>query len=102
VLVVIVLFEYTRSHHRGRLQKLFAIYFKFKGLSAKGFDTLRAIGLTMSSRWTSDSVGRISGAAMGVMRQLMDRFPWLMSYDNALILSSRPCAQEPNNAIQLQ
>ncbi|KAJ7222322.1 hypothetical protein GGX14DRAFT_326506, partial [Mycena pura] len=85
VIVIIALFEYTRSHHRGRLQKLFSIYFKFKGLSAKGFDTLHAIGLTMSGSWTNDSVSRISEAAMKDMRELMDKFPWLMSYDNVLI-----------------
>ncbi|KAJ7812306.1 hypothetical protein B0H14DRAFT_3090506 [Mycena olivaceomarginata] len=85
ILIVIAIFEYTRSHHRGRLQKLFAIYFKFKGLSAKGFDTLHAIGLTMSNKWTGDAVERISDAAMGEMKQLMDRLPWLLSYDNALL-----------------
>ncbi|KAK7043415.1 hypothetical protein R3P38DRAFT_3440329 [Favolaschia claudopus] len=85
IIVIIALFEYTRSHHRNRLQKLFAIYFKFKGLSAKGYDTLHAIGLTMSSRWTSDAVGRISDAAMEDMKRLMDIYPWLLSYDNVLI-----------------
>ncbi|KAK7006877.1 hypothetical protein R3P38DRAFT_2555106 [Favolaschia claudopus] len=38
VLIVLAMFSYTRTHHRGRLQKLFAVYFKFRGLSAKGFD----------------------------------------------------------------
>ncbi|KAJ7745180.1 hypothetical protein DFH07DRAFT_749051 [Mycena maculata] len=85
ILVVIAMFEYTRSHHRGRLQKLFAIYFKFKGLSAKGFDTLHAIGLTMSNKWTGDAVGRISDATMKELKLLMDKFPWLMSYDNVLL-----------------
>ncbi|KAJ7670870.1 hypothetical protein DFH06DRAFT_1370098 [Mycena polygramma] len=92
ILVVIAIFEYTRSHHRGRLQKLFAIYFKFKGLSAKGFDTLHAIGLTMSNKWTGDAVGRISAASMAEMQKLMDRFPWLMSYDN-IILAFRVFSQ---------
>lgn len=85
ILIVIAIFSYTRSHHRSRLQKLFAIYFKFRGLSAKGFDTLHALGLTMSNKWTGDAVGRISAESMSAMKQLMDRFPWLMSYDNALL-----------------
>jgi hypothetical protein len=79
------MFSYTRTHHRGRIQKLFAIYFKFRGLSAKGFDTLHAMGLTMSNKWTGDAVDKISAQGMKAMKQLMDRFPWLMSYDNALI-----------------
>ncbi|KAJ7330255.1 hypothetical protein DFH08DRAFT_940263, partial [Mycena albidolilacea] len=85
ILVVIAIFKYTRSHHRGRVQKLFTIYSKFKGLSAKGFDTFHAIGLTMSNEWTGDAVGRISDAAMAELKGLMDRFPWLMSYDNVLL-----------------
>ncbi|KAJ7082067.1 hypothetical protein B0H15DRAFT_952744 [Mycena belliarum] len=85
VLVVIAMFSYTRSHHRCRLQKLFAIYFKFRGLSAKGFDTLHALALTMSNKWTGDAVARISAESMATMKKLMDLFPWLMSYDNALV-----------------
>jgi hypothetical protein len=85
ILVVLAIFSYTRTHHRGRIQKLFAIYFKFRGLSAKGFDTLHALALIMSNRWTGDAVGRISAESMVEMRSLMERFPWLLSYDNALI-----------------
>ncbi|KAJ7718343.1 hypothetical protein B0H16DRAFT_1740112 [Mycena metata] len=85
ILIIIAIFSYTRTHNCGRLQKLFAIYFKFRGLSAKGFDTLHAIGLTMSNKWTGDAVERISEEAMVAMKSFMDRFPWLMSYDNALL-----------------
>ncbi|KAJ7195700.1 hypothetical protein GGX14DRAFT_320717, partial [Mycena pura] len=85
ILVVIAMLSYSRSHHRSRLQKLFAIYFKFRGLSAKGFDTLHAIGLTMSNKWTGNAVARISAQSMVEVKHLMDRFPWLMSYDNVLI-----------------
>ncbi|KAJ7656766.1 hypothetical protein DFH06DRAFT_1045420, partial [Mycena polygramma] len=49
------------------------------------FDTLHAIGLTMSNKWTGNAVDRISKESMAAMRELMDRFPWLMTYDNALI-----------------
>ncbi|KAJ7199866.1 hypothetical protein GGX14DRAFT_401147 [Mycena pura] len=57
----------------------------FRGLSAKGFDTLHAIGLTMSNKWTGNAVARISAQSMATMKQLMDRFSWLMSYDNVLV-----------------
>ncbi|KAJ7149090.1 hypothetical protein C8R46DRAFT_1198892 [Mycena filopes] len=85
ILIILSMLSYTRTHHRNRLPKLFAIYFKFRGLSAKGFDTLHAIGLTMSNKWTGDAVERISADSMASMRLLMDLFAWLMSYDNALI-----------------
>ncbi|KAK6971870.1 hypothetical protein R3P38DRAFT_3494746 [Favolaschia claudopus] len=80
ILIVLAMFSYTRTHHRGKLQKLFAIYFKFRGLSAKGFGTLHAIGLTMSNKWTGDAVDRISEegieddeAAFRVFSQRIDR-----------------------------
>ncbi|CAK5270382.1 unnamed protein product [Mycena citricolor] len=85
ILTIIAMFQYTRSHHRARIQKLFSVYFKFKGLSAKGFDTIHAIGLTMSSRWTSDSISRISATAMKDLLHLIDLLPHLLSYDNAII-----------------
>ncbi|KAF8177824.1 hypothetical protein K438DRAFT_1605927 [Mycena galopus ATCC 62051] len=39
----------------------------------------------MSNKWTGDAVGRISDDSMTTMKRLMDLFPWLLSYDNALI-----------------
>lgn len=76
---------YTRSHFHSRLQKFFAVYFKFRGLSAKGFDTLHALALTMSHKWTCNAVARISKQAMDEMNSLKDKFPWLLSYDNVNI-----------------
>ena len=76
---------YTRSHHQNRFQKLFAIYFKFRGLSAKGFDTLHALGLIMSHKWACDSVSRISQRAIKEAHFLKDQHPWLLSYDNVNI-----------------
>lgn len=77
--------SYTRSHHRNRFQKLFGLYLKFRGLSAKGFDTLHALALTMSHKWTGNAVGRISEQSMKEMVQLMKIFPWIISHDNVQI-----------------
>ncbi|KAJ7681420.1 hypothetical protein B0H17DRAFT_1230726 [Mycena rosella] len=82
---VISILSYSRSHHRNRLQKLFAVYFKFEGLTAKGFDTLHALGLTMRNRWTGLTVGRMSKQAMDTVVKLIDVFPWLLSYDNTTV-----------------
>ncbi|KAF8226427.1 hypothetical protein L208DRAFT_1425069 [Tricholoma matsutake] len=71
ILMIISMLSYTQSHHRGCIQKLFAIYFKFHGLTAKGFDILHALGLTMSHKWTCNA-----------MLWLMDIYPWLLTYDN--------------------
>ncbi|KAF4611552.1 hypothetical protein D9613_004492 [Agrocybe pediades] len=78
----------SRSHsrksnkHKNPLKKLFAIYLKFKGISAKGFDTLHALGLTMSHKWTSNTVERISANCMAEVTELIRKHVWLISYDN--------------------
>ena len=59
-----------------------AIYLKFKGISAKGFDTLHALGLTMSHKWTCDAVERISDKCLAEVRGMMDKVPAFISYDN--------------------
>jgi len=76
---------YSKSHHNCRLQKLLAIYLKFKGISAKGFDTLHAMALTMSHKWTCDAVARISNNCMDEVRSKIRVDPWLISYDNVNI-----------------
>jgi hypothetical protein len=83
--MIISMLSYTRSHNRNRFQKLFAIYLKFKGLSAKGFDTLHALALTMSFKWTGKAVGRISKRSMEEVVKLMQHFLWLISHDNVQI-----------------
>jgi hypothetical protein len=84
-MMIISMLSYTRTHHRNRFQKLFAIYLKFRGLSAKGFDTLHALALTMSHKWTGNAVGRISKQSMQEVVDLMQNFPWLISHDNVQI-----------------
>ena len=73
---------FTRSSRRGRFQKFLSIYFKFRGLSAKGFDTLHALALTMSHKWTCNAIGKISEKAMDEMNSLKNKYPWTLSYDN--------------------
>lgn len=61
-----------------------AIYLKFKGISAKGFDTLHLMGLTMSHKWSCDVVERISNNCMSKARNRVAtiRLPLKLSYDN--------------------
>jgi len=85
IITIVSMLSYMHSHNWCRLQKLLALYFQFKGVSAKGFDTLHAMGLTMSHKWTAVSVGRISKACMAEVQQQLDISPWLMSHDNVNI-----------------
>lgn len=74
--------SYMRSHNRCRLQKLLSLYFYFKGVSAKGFDTLHALGITMSHKWTANAVERITRQCMKEVKNKLDIRPWFISHDN--------------------
>ena len=80
--MIVSMLCYTRSHHANRLQKLFAVYLKFRGLSAKAFDTLHALTIVMSHKWTANHVAKLSAASMKEVKEMMALFPWLISYDN--------------------
>ncbi|KAG6847808.1 hypothetical protein H0H93_005889 [Arthromyces matolae] len=58
---------------------------KVSGVSAKGFDTLHATGLTMSHKWTTDVVGRISEHCMKEVVAALKHCSWLISDDNLTI-----------------
>ncbi|KAF8064098.1 hypothetical protein FPV67DRAFT_1420267 [Lyophyllum atratum] len=85
VLTILSMLSYSRSHHRCRLQKLLAIYLKFRGILAKGFDTLHAMALTMSHKWTANVVGRISKHCMEKVKTAMEHHAWVISDDNVTI-----------------
>ena len=74
--------SYTRSRLCNRIQRLLGIYFKFKGLTAKGCDTLHALGITMSTKWITGSVETISSEAMAEVQHLVQTHPSFLSYDN--------------------
>ncbi|TRM57980.1 hypothetical protein BD626DRAFT_540231 [Schizophyllum amplum] len=64
-------------------KKALSIYVKFKGLSAKAFDTLHASGLVMSHKWTGNAVDKISKRAMDEVATMMEQnHAWLISHDN--------------------
>ncbi|KAN0081481.1 hypothetical protein V8E55_009105 [Tylopilus felleus] len=77
--------QYTRSHHRNRVAKLWAIYLKACGLSARAFDALHALGLVMSHKWTVNAYGTLSQSAMDSVRQEIQHLPWIISHDNVNI-----------------
>ncbi|THV04364.1 hypothetical protein K435DRAFT_961970 [Dendrothele bispora CBS 962.96] len=87
ILIIISILSYSRSHARNRLQKLFAIYFKFHGTTAKAQDMLHALGLTMSHKWTCNAVGDLSQHAIKNMLLEITKFPYFLSEDNAIIPS---------------
>ncbi|KAK6997272.1 hypothetical protein R3P38DRAFT_3286772 [Favolaschia claudopus] len=77
---------YQNNWSNNRLQKTFSIYFKFKGLTAKGFDVLHALGLVMSHSWISKAIRRMSRMTLDELRELVQKYPWVLTYDNVVIL----------------
>ncbi|KAJ7074429.1 hypothetical protein C8F01DRAFT_1043623 [Mycena amicta] len=77
---------YRQNRRCNCLQKTYAVYFKFKGLSAKGFDVLHALGLVMSHTWISDAIRRMSKMTLDELRELVKKYPWVLTYDNVVIL----------------
>ncbi|KAH8093843.1 hypothetical protein BXZ70DRAFT_897167 [Cristinia sonorae] len=82
IMLIIVMLSYTRSHHRSRITMIWSIYLKACGLSARAFDALHALGITMSHKWTANAIGRISFNAMERMKNAVRTFPWAISHDN--------------------
>lgn len=59
-MTTIAMLAYTCMHSYNHIQKLFAVYFEFNGLSACAFDALHLLGLTMSMKWTTDCIADLA------------------------------------------
>ncbi|KAF8627584.1 hypothetical protein AX17_006157 [Amanita inopinata Kibby_2008] len=64
ILTIISQCQYSRSNRHGKLQKLWAIYLKACGPSARAFDAIHSVGLSMSHKWVSIAYGTLSEKAM--------------------------------------
>ncbi|KAJ6499887.1 hypothetical protein DFH09DRAFT_945039 [Mycena vulgaris] len=96
VLQMISQAQFTRSNRRGRVAKLWSIYLKACGLSARAFDGLHALGILMSHKWTANAYGTLSDSAMAAVRILIHEFPWVITHDN-LNVALRVFSQRINN-----
>ncbi|KAK7040683.1 hypothetical protein VNI00_009589 [Paramarasmius palmivorus] len=100
ILVLFVsLLSYSQNNRHNRMQKMLAIYFKFKGTTAKAFDTLHALGLTMSFKWTTESVPRMSNEKMIEVCGLLPVCSWELTYDN-IEIATRVYSQRLDNLKQ--
>ncbi|KAH9918160.1 uncharacterized protein B0H18DRAFT_883006 [Fomitopsis serialis] len=82
IMLIISILAYCRNRFANRLQRVLAIYFKFKGLSAKGCDTLHALGIMMSTKWVTDAVSSLSAEAMRDAQTLVSALQYIISHDN--------------------
>ncbi|KAJ7863951.1 hypothetical protein B0H14DRAFT_2574605 [Mycena olivaceomarginata] len=96
ILHMISQIQFTRSNQCGRVTKLWSIYLKACGLSARAFDTLHALGILMSHKWTANAYGTLSDCAIAEVRALIHLLPWIISHDN-LNVALRVFSQRLNN-----
>ncbi|KAJ3765421.1 hypothetical protein FB446DRAFT_655330 [Lentinula raphanica] len=82
VLNIVSQLHYTRSSRRGRIAKLWAIYLKSCGLSARAFDAAHALGLCMGHRWAAEAYTTLSEQAMNRLRQLTQTRLFHLNHDN--------------------
>ncbi|RDX45838.1 hypothetical protein OH76DRAFT_1457458 [Lentinus brumalis] len=82
ILAVISMLAYSRSHDSSIITMSWSIYLKACGLSARAFDALHALGLTMSHKWTCEAFKKISEAAKRATQRAIADFPHFGSHDN--------------------
>jgi len=75
----------SRSHHRCKLAKLLTIYFKSCGLAAKAFDTLHALGITMSQKWVYRGINALTMQQQVMLLKDVKKYPWFGVHDNVNI-----------------
>jgi hypothetical protein len=76
---------FSRSHHTCKIQKLLMIYFKSCGLAAKALDTLHALGITMSQKWSYSGIEILSEQAHNALTQDLAAHHWFGIHDNVNI-----------------
>ncbi|KAH7905726.1 hypothetical protein BJ138DRAFT_1138187 [Hygrophoropsis aurantiaca] len=96
ILHLISQLQYTRSNRRSRITKLWVVYLKACGLSARAFDALHALGIVMSHKWAANVYGQLSHRAMDEVRLEVRKSPWIISHNNVNI-PMRVFSQRLNN-----
>ena len=87
---------FSRSHHNNKIPKLLTVYFKSCGLAAKAFDTLSALGITMSQKWSYAAIKDLSERVRRSLHENIQKYPWYGTHDN-INLPFRVHEQRLNN-----
>ncbi|OSC97243.1 hypothetical protein PYCCODRAFT_1472038 [Trametes coccinea BRFM310] len=83
IILIISIILYARSNRCNALQRILGIYFKYKGkMTAKACDTLHALGITMSSKWITNAMEKMSKDSMLTVQRLFPTVPSVLSWDN--------------------
>jgi hypothetical protein len=79
---MIAMASLSRSHHHNKIAKLLTVYFKSNGLATKAFDTLHALGLTMSQKWAYSGIETLSDRVRLTLLDDLQKYPWFGAHDN--------------------
>ena len=82
VLMMVSIAALSRSKSNAKIVKLLTVYFKSCGMSTKAFDTLHALGITMSQKWVYSAIDKLYQNVQNTMRDDLKNFPWFGSHDN--------------------
>src|SRR5204863_9454307 len=80
--MMVTMAAYSRSQKSCKMQWLNTVYFKSCGLSAKGFDTLHALGITMCQKTAYRCIEELSCSARTSLMSDILRYPWYGCRDN--------------------
>ncbi|KAI0350254.1 hypothetical protein OH77DRAFT_1573825 [Trametes cingulata] len=98
ILTVIIMLAYSRSQASSRLTMIWSIFLKACGLSARAFDALHGLGITMSHKWTAEAFKAIAKTAKADTQLDVQRHhrSLLGSHDN-LNIPERVFSQRSHN-----
>ena len=72
----------SHSHHQCKLAKSLTIYFRSCSLSAKAFDTLHSLGITMSQKWVYGGIDALAQQQQVLLLEDIKRCPWFGIHNN--------------------
>jgi hypothetical protein len=76
---------FSRSQQQCKFAKLLTIFFKSCGLATKAFDTLHALGPTMSQKWLYTGIEMLAARSRHHLQNDIEQYPWFGAHDNVNI-----------------
>lgn len=72
----------TRNNRSGFLRRILSTYLRSCGTSARAFDSLTRLGVTMSRTWTYEAIKKIAKAQMVALRESVHQHRFIGLHDN--------------------
>lgn len=82
MLTLISMAPMSHSHHWCKLAKLLTIYFRSCSLSAKAFNTLHALGITISQKWVYMGINALTQQQQVQLIEDIKKYLWFGIHNN--------------------